>query len=107
VRLVSGETIVDLLFASSGIEHEIVDAAEQLEVLPTVSLPVGATRPRADHRARLSSPPGPHCSVAAPDRPGPTPPATPLASESKRIRAVEAATRLHDAPACRGSLRYR
>jgi hypothetical protein len=33
-------TVVDLLFASSGIEAEIVDAAEPMEVLPGVRLPV-------------------------------------------------------------------
>lgn len=43
VRLQAGGaagTVVDLLFASSGIEPEIVDAAESLEVLPGVRLPV-------------------------------------------------------------------
>ena len=45
VRLVSpGQTasgvVVDLLFASSGIESEIVAAAEPLEVFPGVTLPV-------------------------------------------------------------------
>ena len=45
VRLVSpGQTasgvVVDLLFASSGIEPEIVAAADPLEVFPGVTLPV-------------------------------------------------------------------
>ncbi len=35
--------IVDLLFASSGIEPEIVDSAEILEVLPGLSVPVAGT----------------------------------------------------------------
>jgi predicted nucleotidyltransferase len=34
------ELVVDLLFASTGIEREIVDAAEQLELAPGVGLPV-------------------------------------------------------------------
>ncbi|MFI5401543.1 MAG: hypothetical protein ACHQ1G_01195 [Planctomycetota bacterium] len=43
VRLQAGGaagTVTDLLFASSGIEPEIVAAAEPLEVLPDVRLPV-------------------------------------------------------------------
>ncbi|MGB0678861.1 MAG: nucleotidyl transferase AbiEii/AbiGii toxin family protein [Polyangiales bacterium] len=36
-------TIVDLLFASSGIEVELVAAAEPMEVLPNLTLPVAAT----------------------------------------------------------------
>ena len=45
VRFVSpapttGETIVDLLFASSGIEPEVVAAASQMEVLPGFLVPV-------------------------------------------------------------------
>jgi predicted nucleotidyltransferase len=32
--------VVDLLFASSGIEREIVDAAERIEVVPGLRLPV-------------------------------------------------------------------
>ncbi len=35
-----GDDVIDLLFASSGIEAEIASAAEQLEVLPTLVLPV-------------------------------------------------------------------
>jgi predicted nucleotidyltransferase len=35
--------IADLLFASSGIEHEIVDAAEVIEVLPGLDLAVART----------------------------------------------------------------
>jgi hypothetical protein len=35
--------VVDLLFASSGIEPEIVEAAEDLEVLPGVAVPVART----------------------------------------------------------------
>lgn len=35
--------VVDLLFASSGIEHEVAMAAEQIEVLPGVLLPVART----------------------------------------------------------------
>jgi hypothetical protein len=33
-------TVIDLLYASSGIEPEIVEAAEQLDVLPRIRLPV-------------------------------------------------------------------
>ncbi len=43
VRLEAGGaagTVIDLLFASSGIEPEIVAAAEPLEILPGVRLPV-------------------------------------------------------------------
>lgn len=36
-------TIVDLLFASSGIEREVVEAAETLDVLPAVRLRVART----------------------------------------------------------------
>jgi hypothetical protein len=32
--------VIDLLFASSGIEREIVEAADELEVLPGVTMPV-------------------------------------------------------------------
>lgn len=35
--------VVDLLFASSGVEPEIVEAAEPLEVLPGLTLPVART----------------------------------------------------------------
>lgn len=35
--------VVDLLFASSGIENEIVDAAEPLEILPKLTVPVART----------------------------------------------------------------
>jgi hypothetical protein len=35
--------VVDLLFASSGIENEVVAAAEQLEVLPRLTAPVATT----------------------------------------------------------------
>ena len=44
VRLVSqvdDEILVDLLFASSGIESEIVSGAEEIEVFPNVFMPVG------------------------------------------------------------------
>lgn len=37
-----GEVVVDLLFASSGLEPEIVAEAETIEVLPELSLPVAA-----------------------------------------------------------------
>ena len=43
VRLLApgeGELVVDLLFASSGIEPEIVEAAEPLEVLPDLIVPM-------------------------------------------------------------------
>jgi hypothetical protein len=46
VRLLSppeGRVVVDLLFASSGIEGEIVDAATPLEVLKGVHVPVALT----------------------------------------------------------------
>ena len=38
-QLVGGE-LVDVLFASSGIEHEVAQAAEQIEVLPGLDIPV-------------------------------------------------------------------
>lgn len=41
--LADSGVIVDLLFASSGIEPEIVDHAEALEVLPGLRLPVART----------------------------------------------------------------
>ena len=37
-----GGVIVDLLFASSGVESEIVNRADLLEVLPEVNLPVAS-----------------------------------------------------------------
>jgi hypothetical protein len=43
VRLLSpadGDVIVDLFFASSGVEAEVVGAAERLEVLPGLTIPV-------------------------------------------------------------------
>jgi len=40
VRLSGTGAVVDLLFASSGIEAEVVAAAERLEVLPGVTIPV-------------------------------------------------------------------
>lgn len=40
LALGSGEDVVDLLFASSGIEPEIAAAAERIEVLPAFLLPV-------------------------------------------------------------------
>lgn len=46
VRLTHGTTagpVTDLLFASSGIEPELVDAAEDLEVLPGFVVPVAVT----------------------------------------------------------------
>jgi predicted nucleotidyltransferase len=39
IQLVGGE-LVDVLFASSGIEHEVAQAAEQIEVLPGLDIPV-------------------------------------------------------------------
>lgn len=35
--------LVDLLFASSGIESEIADAADEIEIVPDLSLPVATT----------------------------------------------------------------
>lgn len=48
VRLGRGDmptagVVVDLLFASSGIEQEVVETAEPLEVFPDVSVPVART----------------------------------------------------------------
>jgi predicted nucleotidyltransferase len=40
---VEGETLVDLLFASSGIEPEVVEAADRLAVLPGFGVPVATT----------------------------------------------------------------
>ncbi|CAN5639038.1 nucleotidyl transferase AbiEii/AbiGii toxin family protein [soil metagenome] len=40
VRLQSESGILDLLFASSGIENETVDEAERLEILPGILVPV-------------------------------------------------------------------
>jgi predicted nucleotidyltransferase len=36
----AGASVVDLLFASSGIEHEVVAEAESIEVLPDLMIPV-------------------------------------------------------------------
>ena len=45
VRLVrsGSDVVVDLLFASSGIENEVVAAADRLEVLPRLTIPVATT----------------------------------------------------------------
>jgi hypothetical protein len=45
VRLVrkGSDVVVDLLFASSGIENEVVASAERLEVLPRLTAPVATT----------------------------------------------------------------
>jgi hypothetical protein len=57
--LVGGLAVVlDLLFASSGLEHDVCEAAERLEILPGVSVPVARAGhlvamkllSRADHR---------------------------------------------------------
>ena len=40
VSPVSGGVLVDLLFASSGVEAEVVEAAEPLEILPGLVVPV-------------------------------------------------------------------
>jgi predicted nucleotidyltransferase len=37
------DVVVDLLFASSGIENEVVASADQLEVLPQLTIPVATT----------------------------------------------------------------
>lgn len=39
----SSDVIVDLLFASSGIENEVVTSSTRLEVLPQLSVPVATT----------------------------------------------------------------
>jgi hypothetical protein len=39
----SSDVIVDLLFASSGIETEVVASADRLEVLPRLTIPVATT----------------------------------------------------------------
>jgi len=38
------DVLVDLLFASSGIENEVVAGADRLEVLPRLTIPVATTR---------------------------------------------------------------
>lgn len=48
VRLASplagdADVVVDLLFASSGIEREIAEAAERIEIIPGLTLPVATT----------------------------------------------------------------
>ncbi|MGH9165947.1 MAG: nucleotidyl transferase AbiEii/AbiGii toxin family protein [Acidimicrobiales bacterium] len=43
LALAPGDDVVDLLFASSGIEAEIVEAADRLDVLPGLVLPVAVT----------------------------------------------------------------
>lgn len=45
VRLAQGssDVIIELLFASSGIEKEVVERADRLEVLPGFSAPVAST----------------------------------------------------------------
>lgn len=54
-----GDVIVDLLFASSGIESEVTQAAELTEVVPGLSLPIATTgaphRPQADLPRRPDS----------------------------------------------------
>ena len=63
VRLVppgasAGGIVIDLLFASSGLERDICEAAERLEILPGISVPVARAGhlvamkllSRADHR---------------------------------------------------------
>jgi hypothetical protein len=37
------DVVVDLLFASSGIENEVVASADHLEVLPRLTVPVATT----------------------------------------------------------------
>lgn len=37
------DVVMDLLFASSGIEKEVVDDAERIEVLPGLTVPVART----------------------------------------------------------------
>jgi hypothetical protein len=46
VRLERGgsDVVVDLMFASSGIENEVVASATRLQVLPRLSPPVATTR---------------------------------------------------------------
>lgn len=39
------DVIIDLLFASSGIENEVIGSATRLEVLPRLSAPVTTTGP--------------------------------------------------------------
>ena len=39
----NSDIVVDLLFASSGIEREITDAAEHLEIVPGLTLPIATT----------------------------------------------------------------
>jgi hypothetical protein len=58
LRAPDDRILVDLLFASCGIESEIVAAAELLEILPALRVPVARTgpalrRPHGSHRARL------------------------------------------------------
>jgi hypothetical protein len=45
IRLVrrGSDVVVDLLFASSGIENEVVASADRLEVLPRLTVPVATT----------------------------------------------------------------
>ena len=45
IRLVGkgSDVVVDLLFASSGIENEVVASADRLEVLPKLTIPVATT----------------------------------------------------------------
>jgi len=45
VRMAHGgsDVVVDLLFASSGIENEVVASADRLEVLPRLTVPVATT----------------------------------------------------------------
>lgn len=42
-HLSGGDVVVDLLFASSGIEPEVVQAAEITEVVPGLRLPIAIT----------------------------------------------------------------
>jgi predicted nucleotidyltransferase len=43
VRLTRRRGVLDVLFASSGIEHEIVDGADELDVTASVRLPIAST----------------------------------------------------------------
>ncbi|CAN5905464.1 nucleotidyl transferase AbiEii/AbiGii toxin family protein [soil metagenome] len=55
--------VVDLLFASSGIEPEVVSAAEPLEVLPDVVVPVAPLAALIVLKALAASPARPHDEI--------------------------------------------
>ena len=87
--------VVDLLFASSGIEPEICGAAERLEIAPGLTIPVA----RAGHLLAMK------VLALAPDRPQDGIDLRALMSvltDEERRRAIEAVARIEEQGANRG-----